>query len=112
MEIDGVTVCHLGDLGHVPTSEQIEEIGNVNVLLLPVGGGSTISATLAAEVIRQIEPNIVIPMHYKTPEIERELDTVEEFLKEMGMGQVEPRSKLGVSKSNLPASTEIIVISV
>lgn len=112
MEVDGVSVCHLGDLGHVPTSERIEEIGSANVLLLPVGGGSTISAAIAAEVIRQIEPNIVIPMHYKTPEINRELDGVEVFLKEMGQGQIEPRPKLTVSKSNLPASTEIIVLSV
>jgi L-ascorbate metabolism protein UlaG (beta-lactamase superfamily) len=102
----------LGDLGHVPTSERIEEIGSANVLLLPVGGGSTISAAIAAEVIRQIEPNIVIPMHYKTPEINRELDGVEVFLKEMGQGQIEPRPKLTVSKSNLPTSTEIIVLSV
>jgi len=112
MEIDGVSVCHLGDLGHVPSSEQLEEMGNINVLLLPVGGGSTISAAIATEVMRQVEPNIVIPMHYKTPAIKRELDTVDVFLKEMGRGQVEPRPKLNVSKSNLPISTEIIVLSI
>ena len=111
MEVDGVSVCHLGDLGHVPSSEQIEEIGSINVLLLPVGGGSTISAAIAAEVIRQIEPNIVIPMHYKTPGIKRELEGVEVFLKEMGQGQIEPRPRLSLSKSNLPISTEIIVLS-
>jgi len=112
MEVDGVSVCHLGDLGHVPSSEQLEEMGNINVLLLPVGGGSTISAAIATEVMRQVEPNIVIPMHYKTPAIKRELDTVDVFLKEMGRGQVEPRPKLNVSKSNLPISTEIIVLSI
>ncbi len=112
MEVDGISICHLGDLGHVPTSEQLEELGKINVLLLPVGGGSTISAAIAAEVMRQIEPNIVIPMHYKTPSIKRELDTVDVFLKEMGRGQLEPRPKLNASKSNLPISTEIIVLSV
>jgi L-ascorbate metabolism protein UlaG (beta-lactamase superfamily) len=111
MEIDGISVCHLGDLGHVPTSEQLEEMGNIDMLLLPVGGGSTISAAISAEVIRQIEPNIVIPMHYKTPAIKRDLDTVDVFLKEMGRGQVEPRPRLNVSKSNLPISTEIIVLT-
>lgn len=110
MEIDGVSVCHLGDLGHVLSSEQVEEIGNVDVLLLPVGGGSTINAAVSAEVIRQLEPKAVIPMHYKTPAVKRELDSVNVFLKEMGMGQIEPRSKLTLSKSNLPLSTQVFLL--
>jgi L-ascorbate metabolism protein UlaG (beta-lactamase superfamily) len=96
----------------VLTSEQVEEIGDVDVLLLPVGGTSTINAAIAAEVIRQLEPKVVIPMHYKTPAIKRELDSVDVFLKEMGMGQVEPRPKMSVSKSNLPLSTQITVLSI
>jgi L-ascorbate metabolism protein UlaG (beta-lactamase superfamily) len=111
MEIDGVSVCHLGDLGHVLSSEQVEEIGNVDVLLLPVGGRSTINSTLASEVIRQLEPKAVIPMHYKTPSIKRELDPVDVFLKEMGMGQIEPRPKLSLSKSNLPFSTQVFLLN-
>jgi len=111
MEIDGVSVCHLGDLGHVLSSEQVEEIGTVDVLLLPVGGRSTINSTLASEVIRQLEPKAVIPMHYKTPVIKRELDSVDVFLKEMGMGQIEPRPKLSLSKSNLPLSTQVFLLN-
>jgi L-ascorbate metabolism protein UlaG (beta-lactamase superfamily) len=111
MEIDGITICHLGDLGHVLTSEQVEEIGDVDVLLLPVGGVSTINAAMAAEVIRQLEPKAVIPMHYKTPSLDRELDPVEDFLREMGAGQSEPLSKLSVSRTNLPASTQVFVLS-
>ena len=110
MEIDGVSVCHLGDLGHVLSTEQVEEIGGVDVLFLPVGGGSTINAAIAAEVILQLEPNAVIPMHYKTPAIKRELDSVDVFLKEMGMGQIEPRPKLTLSKSNLPLSTQVFLL--
>ena len=110
MEIDGVSVCHLGDLGHVLSTEQVEEIGGVDVLFLPVGGGSTINAAIAAEVILQLEPNAVIPMHYKTPAIKRELDSVNVFLKEMGIGQVEPRPKLTLSKSNLPLSTQVFLL--
>ena len=110
MEVDGISVCHLGDLGHVLTSEQVEEIGDVDVLLLPVGGVSTIGAPMAAEVIRQLEPNAVVPMHYKTPEINRELEPVENFLKEMGIEQIDPRPKLSVSKSNLPASTQVFLL--
>lgn len=111
MEIDGVAVCHLGDIGHVLNDEQVEEMGNVDVLLLPVGGVNTINAAMAAEVIRKLEPKAVIPMHYKTPALKRELDPVEDFLKEMGMGQVEPRPKFSVSRSNLPLSTQVFVLS-
>jgi len=111
MEVDGIAVCHLGDLGHVLTSEQVEEIGDVDVLLLPVGGVSTIDAAMAAEVIRQLEPKAVVPMHYKTPVINRELDPVEKFLKEMGMEQIEPRPKLSLTRSNLPASTQVFVLN-
>ncbi len=110
MEVDGVSICHLGDLGHVLTSEQVEEIGNVDVLLLPVGGTSTIDAAVAAEVIRQLEPKAVVPMHYKTPLISRELDPVEKFLKEMGMEQIDPCPKLSITKSNLPVSTQVFLL--
>jgi L-ascorbate metabolism protein UlaG (beta-lactamase superfamily) len=111
MEIDGVNVLHLGDLGHVLSDEQVEEIGNVDVLLLPVGGVTTINAAMAAEVIRKLEPRVVIPMHYKTPKTDRDLEPVENFLKEMGQTQVEPRPKLNVSRSNLPITTEVIVLT-
>ena len=111
MEIDGISVCHLGDLGQVLTAEQREEIGDVDVLLLPVGGASTIDAAMAAEVIRQLEPKAVVPMHYKTPFISRELDPVEKFLKEMGMEQIESRPKLSVSRSSLPVSTQVFLLS-
>ena len=111
MEIDGVAVCHLGDIGHVLSDEQVEEMGNVDVLFLPVGGVNTINASMAAEVIRKIEPKAVIPMHYKTKALKRELDPVGAFLKEMGMGQVEPRPRISFSRSNLPLSTQVFVLS-
>jgi L-ascorbate metabolism protein UlaG (beta-lactamase superfamily) len=112
MEIDGVNVLHLGDLGHVLSDDQVEEIGNVDVLLLPVGGVSTINAAMAAEVMRKLEPRVVIPMHYKTDKSSRDLEPVENFLKEMGQTQVEPRPKLNVSRTNLPLTTEVVVLSV
>jgi L-ascorbate metabolism protein UlaG (beta-lactamase superfamily) len=110
MEIDGVSVCHLGDLGHVLTDAQVEEIGDVDVLLLPVGGVSTINAPVAAEVIRQLEPQAVIPMHFKTPELDRELEPVEKFLKEMGIEQIEPRPKVSLTRSNLPLGTQVFLL--
>jgi len=110
MEVDEILVCHLGDLGHVLTAAQVEEIGNVDVLLLPVGGVSTINAPMAAEVVRQLEPKVVIPMHYKTSALSRELETVERFLKEIGVRQVEPQPKLSLTRSSLPASTQVFLL--
>lgn len=111
MEIDEMTVCHLGDLGHVLTADQVEETGNVDVLLLPVGGGSTISAPVAAEVVRQLEPKAVVPMHYKTPAISREMEPVERFLKEIGVNQITPQTELSITKSSLPISTQVFLLS-
>jgi L-ascorbate metabolism protein UlaG (beta-lactamase superfamily) len=110
LEIDEITICHLGDLGHVLTGEQVEEIDDVDVLLLPVGGVATINAATAAEVVRLIEPKIVIPMHYQTPALKMELDPVERFLKEIGAKQVEPLAKLTVSKSSLPLTTQVVLL--
>jgi len=111
MEIDEVSVCHLGDLGHVLTTDQVEEMGNVDVLLLPVGGISTINAATAAEVIRQLEPKVVIPMHYKTEALNRELEPVERFLKEIGVKEANYQPKLSLTRSSLPDSTEVILLN-
>jgi len=82
----------------------------VDVLLLPVGGVSTINAPKAAEVVRQLEPKAVIPMHYKTPALSWELEPVDRFLREIGAKQVNPLSKLSLTKSNLPASTQVFLL--
>jgi L-ascorbate metabolism protein UlaG (beta-lactamase superfamily) len=111
IEVDEVAICHLGDLGHVLTTQQVEEIGNVDVLLVPVGGVSTINASMAAEVVRQLEPKIVVPMHYKTEALKRELEPVDRFLKEMGVKDVTSRPKLSVTKANLPVSTQVLLLS-
>jgi len=110
MEIDEISVCHLGDLGHVPTAEQVEEIGNVDVLLLPVGGVSTINAPMAAEVVRQLKPKVVIPMHYKTSALSWELEPLGQFLQEMGVKEINSQSKLSFTKSSLPISTQVFLL--
>ncbi len=110
MEIDEISVCHLGDLGHVLTAEQVEEMENVDVLLLPVGGVSTINASIAAEVVRQLEPKVVIPMHYKTQALNWELEPVEKFLKEMGVKQVDSQPRLSFTKPSLPDSTQVFLL--
>jgi L-ascorbate metabolism protein UlaG (beta-lactamase superfamily) len=110
MEIDEVSLCHLGDLGHMLTAEQMEELGNVDILLAPVGGVSTIDAPVAAELARQLEPKVVIPMHYKTEALSWELDPVGRFLREMGGEQVISQPRLSFNRSNLPLSTQVYLL--
>jgi len=110
LDVDEIAICHLGDLGHVLTAEQVEELGDVDVLLLPVGGVSTIDAPMAAEVVRQLEPKVVVPMHYKTEALSWELEPVERFLKEIGVEQVVSQPKLSFTKSSLPASTQVFLL--
>jgi L-ascorbate metabolism protein UlaG (beta-lactamase superfamily) len=110
MEIDEVKVCHLGDLGHVLTTEQVARLNGVDVLMIPVGGVTTIDATHAAEVIRSLEPKIVIPMHYKTEALKMELAPIDQFLKEMGVKEIIPQPKLLVTKANLPLSLQVVLL--
>jgi len=110
-EFDGLTVCHLGDLAQVPTQTQVEALTDVDVLLVPVGGGSSLNAAQAAEIISLIEPYIVIPMHYKTGAISLKLDTVDKFLKEMGAPRIEPVDGVKVTKSSLPQETQVVVLN-
>lgn len=110
LEIDGVTLCHLGDIGQAPSSKVEEEMGDIGVLFVPVGGVSTIDGAAAAEIVRSLVPKIVIPMHYKTPASLRDLDTHETFLKKLGIKDIAPQPKLTVTRSNLPASTQVVVL--
>jgi len=111
IEMDGITLCHLGDLGHSLTSQVIEELGVVDVLFSPAGEISTISVDTAVETIKQLNPHIVIPMHYKTDAIARNLEPVDKFLDKMGIHRVEPTPKLSITQSSLPASTQVVVLN-
>ena len=108
IRIDGVAVCHLGDLGHILSSSQVNEMDEVDVLLVPVGGESTIGAGEASEIIGLIDPRIVIPMHYQFDGIRSDLDTLDRFLREMGDAGAQSVARLVVSHSNLPEDTQII----
>ena len=111
IDVDDVMICHLGDLGHVLTAEQVAEIDGVDVLLIPVGGVSTIDAVQAAQIVRQLEPKVVIPMHYKTDALKRELETADRFLKEMGVKEAVPQPKLTVTKNSLPLTMQVTILS-
>jgi L-ascorbate metabolism protein UlaG (beta-lactamase superfamily) len=109
-DYDGITVAHLGDLNQVPSQAEIEALGTVNVALVPVGGGGGLNAAKAAEVVSLLEPNIVIPMHYSTPDAKVSLDSLNKFLKEMGLGKQEAQPSLKITRSALPEETHVTVL--
>jgi L-ascorbate metabolism protein UlaG (beta-lactamase superfamily) len=110
LETEELSICHLGDLGQPLTDSQIEEIGKVDVLMIPVGGVVTINATTAAAMVRKMEPKIVLPMHYKTSLFQGDLEPVEAFLREFGAEQTVPQPKLNVNKNNLPLTTQVTLL--
>lgn len=114
IEVEGMKICHLGDLGEEKLNdEQVEEINGVDILMIPVGGTFTINGEDAVEVINQIEPRIVIPMHYKIPGLAIKMDGVDVFLKEMGISKKEAVDKLTMKKKDLPQEeTEVIIMRI
>lgn len=108
IHLDDVAFCHLGDLRHELTQSQIETIGSVDVLFVPVGGGETIGADMAPAVISQLEPRIVIPMHYAADQLalDAQLDSLDKFTHALGLKEVKPLDKLTVSATSLPAEGE------
>jgi len=112
-EAEDMRFCHMGDFGQkLLTDEQLEKIDRVDVLMIPVGGKYTISSVEAQKIISQIEPKIVIPMHYALPKSKDELDDVSKFLKAMGKNSVVPQDKFTVKLSTLPKDEmEIVVLT-
>jgi len=109
-DFGGTTVCHLGRLGHVPTQAQVKNLGPVNVLLVPVGGGGSLTSTEASEVIGLFEPDVVVPMRFRIPAVEEDLDSVGHFLKEMGLEDVDRQQALKVSESGMLGDTKIVLL--
>ncbi len=114
VEIDGFRICHLGDLGGGLPAELIEEIGTVDVLCIPVGGKVTLGPNEAVELINQIEPSIVLPMHYNLPDMSQkifgDLKPVDEFLSKMGVEDKTVLDKLTISKDKLPEETKVVIL--
>lgn len=113
IEAEDLRICHLGDLGQKElTPEQIDKIGEIDVLMIPVGGVYTISAKEAVKIMSQIEPNITIPMHYQLPKMKLKIDGLDKFLKTMGIKKLTPLPKLTVKKKDIvPEEAKIIVLS-
>ncbi|MFH1326059.1 MAG: MBL fold metallo-hydrolase [Candidatus Falkowbacteria bacterium] len=109
ISIEDMVVTHLGDIGHVLDNKQIELLEGTDILLIPVGGNYTIDAKKAVEVINQIEPRMIIPMHYKVPGLIIDVDPVDKFIKEIGLKPTE-EEKLKISKKDLPQEDMELII--
>jgi len=113
IETEDLKICHLGDLGQKElTEEQLEEIGEVDILMIPIGGIFTISSKEAPKIMSQIEPKITIPMHYSLPKLKIKLDSLDKFLKVFGIKSLSPIKKLSIKKKDLsPEEAKIVVLS-
>lgn len=116
IEADDISVLHCGDLGTMPSDEFIDQIGEVDVLLVPVGGVYTIDAQEAIQLIKKIEPNLVIPMHYANPQLNEKvfsgLAPVEDFLKKLGKDSIAPEAQLTLKKDDLQGEMRVIVMEI
>lgn len=109
--MEGMVLVHLGDLGHLLSEEVVDRLGDVDILFLPVGGVYTLAPDKLPELVSQIEPRLVIPMHYKIPGLAYPLEKVEKFCKEIGVPHKEQLDKLTVKKKNLLSEeTEIKIL--
>jgi L-ascorbate metabolism protein UlaG (beta-lactamase superfamily) len=111
VEIDNVNICHLGDLTEPLTTRQIQDLMPVDVLLLPTGGHCTLDVDRLAQLMQDLDPKIVIPMHYSTPGVSVPLDGVEIFLRHMGVSDVQPQPRLSVTASNLSPNLRVVLMS-
>ncbi len=111
IKVDGIKICHLGDMGQEKlTDKQLESIGNVDVLMIPVDGVVTINAREAVKIVKQIDPNVVIPMHYKLPGLTVNFNDVKDFLKEIGLNGQQAVDKLVLKKKDLIGKEMEVVI--
>lgn len=111
IEAEDLKLCHLGDFGQKELlDEQLEKIGDIDILMIPVGGIYTIDSKIASKIISQIEPKIVIPMHYQIPRLRVKLEGLDKFLKAMGTKSIEPLNKLSIKKKDLPQEGVKIVV--
>ncbi len=110
LEGEGVRVCHMGDFGQEElTDEQLERIGEVDILMIPVGGVYTVDGKEATKVISQVEPRLVIPMHYKVEGLKVDLEELDQFLKAIGEKGASPEDKLNIQESKLPSGEMRVV---
>jgi L-ascorbate metabolism protein UlaG (beta-lactamase superfamily) len=111
IELEGMQICHLGDLGHPLTEEQAEALTNTDVLLIPAGGGSVIDSERAAEVVAQLQPKLVVPMQFKTAKGDKDLAEVAEFCRHLGVEMPAAEEKLTLRSSDLTEQMQAVVLT-
>lgn len=109
IEFENITLCHLGDLGHDLSDEEIDKLGDIDILMIPVGGEVTVNGEEAAKIVGEIEPKIVIPMHYKIPGLKLKLDSLDKFTEKM-KGKTEEVDKLKIKAGTLPTETQLVIL--
>jgi len=111
IEVEGIVICHLGDLGHALTEEQAEAMSNVDVLLVPAGGGDVINVSQAADVVGQLEPKVVIPMQFATAQGDKALGSLDAFGKALGIEIPAAEEKFVLRQSDLSETMKVVVLS-
>ncbi|MFQ5934713.1 MAG: MBL fold metallo-hydrolase, partial [Dehalococcoidia bacterium] len=111
IEMDGVNICHLGDIAVPPTPRQIDELSPVDVLLVPTGGVCTMDVEQVYQTMQDLAPKIVIPMHHSTPGVAVTLQGLDVFLRRMGLSDINPQPRLVVTTSNLPTDMRVVVLA-
>lgn len=113
IDSEGMRICHLGDLGHILEEDQVESIGEVDILMIPVGGTYTIDSKEAEEVITQLEPKIILPMHFKIKGLSLDIDDADKFCKEYGGKTEKGVGKLNIKRKDLvDTESKVIVMEV
>lgn len=112
IKTEGLTICHMGDLGHLLTAVQIEEIGKVDILMVPVGGYYTIDSSEATQVVKQLNPGIVMPMHYKSIEsdIVYNITGVQPFCDSLGWDVLDGLNELYISPATIPSLEHKVIL--
>ena len=111
VEMDGVNICHLGDITVPPTTRQIDDLSPVDVLLIPTGGGCTMDVDQVLQTMQDFAPKVVIPMHHSNPEVNVPLQGVDVFLNRMGLSEVQAQPRLVVTTSNLSADMRVVLLA-
>ena len=111
IEIDGVNICHLGDISQPLSTKQVDELSPVAVLLVPTGGGCTLDLAQVLQIMQDLDPKVVIPMHYSVPPIDASLQGVDAFLSRMGLSEVQPQPRLVATASNLSPDMKVVLLA-
>ncbi|UCG82794.1 MAG: MBL fold metallo-hydrolase [Dehalococcoidia bacterium] len=108
--VDGMRICHMGDLGHDLSESEIAGIGRVDILMIPVGGFYTIDAGTASAICDRIRPRVVFPMHYRTDKCAFPITGVDDFLEGKSDVKKVDTSEVELTSESLPAKTQIVVL--